>query len=243
MHSDSCSSKAFSEWVSWHPFFALPQLNFKPGELNHFSVILQYSFEIGSPQEHLYRSNSTKSSVITLQSWHIWWSFRHRYHCRLPGLAWFWHIWQTKSLRKSSRSEAIFTILIFEKSKLTHCRWWAYSLQLETESWEIEKLRIERCCYLAYLVTCCRCCYAYATTQSSHWTQLHYDYAAAQSTAVHLFCKHMVVAVGNTIWVIFLNSRNLEQNVRNTRNKLSIEENSLVVNLAFRVSIKVGAYR
>lgn len=175
MHSDSCSSKAFSEWVSWHPFFALPQLNFKPGELNHFSVILQYSFEIGSPQEHLYRSNSTKSSVITLQSWHIWWSFRHRYHCRLPGLAWFWHIWQTKSLRKSSRSEAIFTILIFEKSKLTLASLFAIAVG----NWE---LRIERCCYLV------TCCYAYATTQSSHWTQLHYDYAAAQLHSCSSFC-------------------------------------------------------
>ena len=87
------------------------QLNFWPFTLSHFSVILQYSFEIGCPQEHF-----PFSLQIALQFWHIWCILKQRYHCLFPGLAKSPHIWQTKSLRisatallKSSKHDAILT--------------------------------------------------------------------------------------------------------------------------------------
>ena len=114
IHSDSCSSKAFSTKASLQPFFALTQLNFKPLTPSNFSVCLQNSVEIGSPQDHF--------SFFSLQSWQIWWSFMQRYHCRFPGLAGSPQIWHTMSFRipvtvllQSSRNEAIFTNFRFSE--------------------------------------------------------------------------------------------------------------------------------
>ena len=117
MHSDSCSSKAFSTKASLQPYFVCLQLNFKPSTLNNCSIILQYSKEIGWPQEHF--------SSFPLHSWQIGWRFKHRYHRFSPGLAWPLHSWQTNLFRTSvtvlphfSKNEAIFSIVKTFRSAL-----------------------------------------------------------------------------------------------------------------------------